>query len=148
VQGSQQTRGRRPAQGLAVRFSPPPCQVGSLSPFKRSAFELRDLARRQALPGYHLVERETGGREVLAFAPACLSTASCGQTVEPHVPSGTDKHVPSGTGPTCYREPARRFSSSGTIASEPLNLDSNSKESNTSVVGDRRERWKTPRRPR
>jgi plasmid replication initiation protein len=121
----------------------------SLSPFKRFAFELRDLAHRQALPGYHLVvERETGGRELLAFAPANLSTVACGRTVEPHVPSGTNRHVPSGTGPTCYREPEGRFSPSGTIASEPLNLDSNPIDSNSSVVGDRRPRWKTPRRPR
>ena len=42
----------------------------SLSPFKRFAFELRDIARRQPLPGYRLtVERATGGRELLAFAP-------------------------------------------------------------------------------
>src|SRR5450432_3542613 len=36
----------------------------SLSPFKRFAFELRDIARRQPLPGYRLaVECETNGRE-------------------------------------------------------------------------------------
>src|SRR6267154_1515890 len=43
----------------------------SLSPFKRFAFELRDIARRQPLPGYRLaVQREPGGCELLAFAPA------------------------------------------------------------------------------
>ena len=48
----------------------------SLSPFKRFAFELREIARRQPLPGYRLtVERETGGRELLAFARADLPTA-------------------------------------------------------------------------
>ena len=121
----------------------------SLSPFKRFAFELRDIARRQPLPGYRLsVERASGGRELLAFAPAQLSTGACGQSVEPHVLSGTNGHVPSGTGPTCYQEPESRFSSSSPIASEPPNLDSNLQESNPSVAGDRRERWKTPRRPR
>ena len=49
----------------------------SLSPLKRFAFELRDIARRQPLPGYQLtVERATGGRELLAFAPAQLCTGS------------------------------------------------------------------------
>src|ERR1700730_15943734 len=36
----------------------------SLSPLKRFAFELRDIARRQPLPGYRLfIERETRGCE-------------------------------------------------------------------------------------
>jgi plasmid replication initiation protein len=121
----------------------------SLSPFKRFAFELRDIARRQPLPGYRLtVERTTGGRELLAFVPAHLSTGACGQSVEPHVLSGTNGHVLSGTGPTCYQEPESRFSSSNPIASKPPNLESNLQESNPSVAGDRRNRWKTPRRPR
>ena len=49
----------------------------SLSPFKRFAFELRDIARRQPLPGYRLVvEREAGGRELLAFTQTKLSTGA------------------------------------------------------------------------
>ena len=65
----------------------------SLSPFKRFAFELRDIARRQALPGYRLaVRRESHGREVLLFGGA-LSTAACGQGVEGLVPPGTARHV-------------------------------------------------------
>src|ERR1700688_1102439 len=52
----------------------------SLSPFKRFAFELRDIARRHPLPGYRLnVERATGERELLAFAPTQLPTGPCGQ---------------------------------------------------------------------
>jgi plasmid replication initiation protein len=50
---------------------------GSLSPFKRFAFELRDIIRRQPLPGYTLfVEVEISGRVLLAFEPA-----ACGQPV-------------------------------------------------------------------
>jgi plasmid replication initiation protein len=121
----------------------------SLSPFKRFAFELRDIARRQPLPGYRLfVEREAGGRELLAFTAAGSSTGACGRAVEPHVLSGTNKHVPSGTGPTCYQEPRGQFSSSSSSASGPPNLESNVRESNSSVVGDRRRRWKTSGRPR
>jgi len=71
----------------------------SLSPFKRFAFNLRDIARRQPLPGYQLfVEREFGERELLAFRRAELSTGPCGQSVGAHVLSGTNGHVPSGTG--------------------------------------------------
>jgi plasmid replication initiation protein len=108
----------------------------SLSPFKRFAFELRDIARRQPLPGYRLrIDHATGGREQLAFASvANLSTGSCGQIVEALVLSGTPRHVPSGTGLSCYQEPKAAFSSSRSIASEPLNLESN-KESNSSDVG-------------
>ncbi len=60
---------------------------GSLSPFKRFAFEVRDIVRRQPLPGYVLaLEVEVGGRTLLAFEPA----AACGQAVEPFVLSGTE----------------------------------------------------------
>ena len=109
----------------------------SLSPFKRFAFELRDIARRQPLPGYHLgIERAPGGRERLAFvSTAASSTESCGRAVEPLVLSGTARHVPSGTGLSCYQEPKAAFSSSKSDASELPNLESNL-ESNSSVVGD------------
>ena len=107
----------------------------SLSPFKRFAFEMRDIARRQPLPGYRLtVEREVGGREVMAFVPAALSTGGRGQPVDSDVLSGTAKHVPSGTGRTCHREPEGLFSSRGSATCERLNL-SNQQDSNFSVVG-------------
>jgi plasmid replication initiation protein len=121
----------------------------SLSPFKRFAFELRDIARRQPLPGYRLVvEREAGGRELLAFTPTKLSTDACGQPVEAHVLSGTNGHVPLGTGPTCYQEPKQANSRGRSTGSEPPNLESNLQESNSSVVGHRRDRWKTDRSAR
>ena len=98
----------------------------SLSPFKRFAFELRDLAKRQPLPGYCLrVQRETGGRELLLFGPTKLSTSACGQAAEPHVRSGTNGDVPFGTGPTCYSEPKPLFSSIESAASGVPNLESN-----------------------
>ena len=116
----------------------------SLSPFKRFAFELREIVRRQPLPGYRLaVEREAGGRELLAFTHVHLSTAPCGQTVEPHVLSGTNRHVPSGTGGTCYQEPERRKLLYQSADSAPSNLESNLEESNLSLDGRHRGRWKT-----
>src|ERR1700761_5076789 len=57
--------------GWRVDFRHLHVKSGSLSPFKRFAFELRDIARRQPLPGYRLaVQREPGGREILTFAGA------------------------------------------------------------------------------
>jgi plasmid replication initiation protein len=112
----------------------------SLSPFKRFAFELRDIARRQPLPGYCLVvEREIGGRELLAFRRAHSSTGPCGQAVEPHVLSGTNGCVPSGTGRTAYQEPKPRFSSALSVGSEPPNSDSNRYESNKADEEGRRD---------
>jgi plasmid replication initiation protein len=121
----------------------------SLSPFKRFAFELREIVRRQPLPGYRLVvERETGGREVLAFARVDLSTGPCGQAVEQHVLSGTNGCVPSGTRATCYREPKAPISQIESVASRVLNLESNLKESNSSDVGRSTVRWITAKRAR
>ncbi|MGE0774607.1 MAG: replication initiator protein A, partial [Sphingomonadaceae bacterium] len=40
---------------------------GALSPLKRFAFELRDIVRRQPLPGYHLELEHALGRERLSF---------------------------------------------------------------------------------
>nr|WP_199257838.1 replication initiator protein A [Paracoccus binzhouensis] len=99
---------------------------GSLSPFKRFAFELRDIIRRQPLPGYVLfAEIETSGRMLLAFEPA----APCGQAVNGLVPSGTRGIVPSGTGGSCYREPKPGLTTCTTTENRALNLESN-KDSN------------------
>ena len=106
----------------------------SLSPFKRFAFELRDIAQRQPLPGYRLaIEAGSKGRELLTFATD-LSTGGCGQNVDGLVPSGTNGHVLSGTGVSCYQEPKTLFSSIKSNGSDALNLDSNLK-SNSSLVG-------------
>jgi plasmid replication initiation protein len=109
----------------------------SLSPFKRFAFELRDIARRQPLPGYRLdVERDRGGRELLVFLPARASTRACGQAVEAVVPSGTAPPVPSGTEAPCHQKPQTGFSTDRDAAYAAPNLESNQEESNLSVVGD------------
>ncbi len=100
---------------------------GSLSPFKRFAFELRDIVRRQPLPGYVLsLEVEIGGRTLLAFEPL----AACGKPVDGLVLSGTRTIVPSGTRGSCYQEPKSglRFRNHG--RNRALNLESN-QESNS-----------------
>jgi plasmid replication initiation protein len=102
---------------------------GALSPFKRFAFELRDIIRRQPLPGYTLfLEVEFGGRMLLAFEPR----PTCVQAVNCLVPSGTRGHVPSGTVLACYREPKQGPTRGNTAGIRALNLESNS-ESNSSV---------------
>ena len=103
---------------------------GSLSPFKRFAFELRDIIRRQPLPGYTLfIEVEITGRTLLAFEPA-----PCGKPVEALVLSGTGTIVPSGTRPSCYREPQSALSVEQESGIRALNLEFN-QESNSSVEG-------------
>ena len=115
----------------------------TLSPFKRFAFELRDIARRQPLPGYRLgVCREPSGRELLIFT-GVSSTAACGQAVDGLVLSGTAGHVLSGTGLSCYREPKSSFSTNKSVTYGQPNLDPNQIESNPSVVGGRSHRWKS-----
>src|SRR5271165_1499216 len=94
---------------------------GSLSPFKRFSFELRDIIRRQPLPGYSLfVEVEMNGRVLLAFEPA-----ACGQLVNGVVLSGTGAIVPSGTGLSCYREPESPLTGGRISEIRALNLESN-----------------------
>ena len=99
---------------------------GSLSPFKRFAFELRDIIRRQPLPGYSLfLEAEVGGRMLLAFEPV----APCGKPVDGLVLSGTRTIVLSGTGGSCYQEPKPGLTLGTHSGNRALNLESN-KESN------------------
>lgn len=100
---------------------------GSLSPFKRFAFELRDIIRRQPLPGYTLfLEAEIGGRNLLAFEPS----PPCGQSVDSLVLSGTRRVVLSGTGGSCYREPQTGITYDNKTQNPALNLESN-QESNS-----------------
>jgi hypothetical protein len=77
---------------------------------KHFAYDIRDIVRRQPLPGYCLaIERAPPGKERLSFKPSptdVLTEGSrhgqrvrprCGQPVNSLVPSGTVAHVPSGT---------------------------------------------------
>lgn len=103
---------------------------GALSPFKRFAFELRDIVRRQPLPGYALfIEVEVSGRVLLAFEPA-----PCGQAVDSLVLSGTSSIVPSGTAGSCYREPQRRLSSGLKTESRAPNVLYNQESNHSSEM--------------
>lgn len=95
---------------------------GSLSPFKRFAFALRDIVRRQPLPGYVLsLEVEMGGRALLAFEPLSAQ----GKPVDGLVLSGTRTIVPLGTRGSCYQEPKPAPSSGNHGRNRALNLESN-----------------------
>ncbi|MFG1392338.1 replication initiator protein A [Xanthobacter agilis] len=115
---------------------------GSLSPFKRFAFELRDIIRRQPLPGYTLfLECDAGARTLLAFEPAC------GQPVNPFVPSGTPCHVPSGTGPSCFQEPKQGLTPSPKRQNRAPNLESNIESNFKRRAGDVDNRAQTAQKP-
>lgn len=115
--------GGRQRNGWRFDFRHLHLKSGSLSPFKRFAFELRDIIRRQPLPGYTLfIEVEIGGRTLLAFEPS----APCGWAVESVVPSGTHHDVLSGTGPSCQQEPKPHLTQTSDRRNRALNLESNS----------------------
>ena len=60
----------RQAKGWSFDFTHLHAKSGSLSPLKHFAFDLRDIVRRQALPGYRLnIERGSLGAERLKFKP-------------------------------------------------------------------------------
>jgi plasmid replication initiation protein len=61
--------GGRQSGGWSFDLSHLYLKSGALSPFKRFAFELRAIVRRQPLPGYVLTLEHALGRERLKFAP-------------------------------------------------------------------------------
>ena len=118
--------GGRQREGWRFDFRHLHQKSGSMSPFKRFAFELRDIIRRQPLPGYRLfLEAEIGGRMLLAFEP----TPACGKPVNGLVLSGTRTIVLSGTQGSCYREPKSGLTPEDHSQNRALNLESN-KDSN------------------
>ena len=67
--------GRQPG-GWCFEVSHLHLKSGSLSPLKRFAFELRDITRRQPLPGFRLaMEVSPFGRQVLTFKPVKSDSA-------------------------------------------------------------------------
>jgi len=68
--------GRQPG-GWCFEVSHLHVKSGSLSPLKRFAFELRDIARRQPLPGFRLaMEPSPFGRQLLTFKPIEIDPAA------------------------------------------------------------------------
>jgi plasmid replication initiation protein len=68
--------GRQPG-GWCFEISHLHVKSGSLSPLKRFAFELRDITRRQPLPGFRLaMELSPFGRQLLTFKPIEIDPAA------------------------------------------------------------------------
>jgi plasmid replication initiation protein len=66
--------GGRQAEGWQFDLTHLHAKSGSLSPLKHFAYDLRDIVRRQPLPGYRLViERLRHGGERLSFSPIAVS---------------------------------------------------------------------------
>ena len=62
--------GGRQEFGWSFDFPHLHAKSGSLSPLKHFAYDLRDIVRRQPLPGYRLtIEQCLGGPEILSFVP-------------------------------------------------------------------------------
>ncbi len=113
--------GGRQRNGWRFEFRHLYLKSGSLSPFKRFAFELRGIVHRQALPGYRLwIENGPRRQTLLAFAPV-----ACGQPVDGLVLSGTRHIVPSGTDGSCYREPKTHLARGENSENPAPNLESN-----------------------
>ncbi|QUD90754.1 replication initiator protein A [Phenylobacterium montanum] len=121
--------GGRQAQGWRFDLVHLHQKSGALSPFKRFAFELREIVRRQPLPGYQLfIEVDAARRFFLAFEPAQSAAP-----VDGLVPSGTPARVLSGTTLSCHQEPERGLTPRVATQIRRANLDSN-KESNPYVL--------------
>ena len=113
--------GGRQRNGWRFEFRRLYLKSGSLSPFKRFAFELRGMVRRQPLPGYRLwIEIGPRGQTLLAFAPV-----ACGQPVDGLVLSGTRPIVPSGTDGSCFQEPKAALTQDTQAENPAPNLESN-----------------------
>ena len=63
--------GGRQEYGWSFDFAYLHAKSGSLSPLKHFAYDIRDIVRRQPLPGYSLsIERVPSGTERLSFKPS------------------------------------------------------------------------------
>jgi plasmid replication initiation protein len=74
--------GGRQAAGWRFGVAHLYAKSGSLSPLRRFAFELRDIVRRQPLPGYALrLERIITGEDMLSFQPRCHAVQQAGDNL-------------------------------------------------------------------
>jgi plasmid replication initiation protein len=65
--------GGRQEYGWSFDFAYLHAKSGSLSPLKHFAYDIRDIVRRQPLPGYSLaIERAVSGTERLSFKPSSM----------------------------------------------------------------------------
>lgn len=140
--------GRQP-HGWRFDFRYLHLKSGALSPFKRFAFELRDIIRRQPLPGYVLfIEIDATGRLLLAFEPVPTAKAfGALAPVDDLVRSGTGGLAPSGTGLSCHQEPKSALNPWPGSENRAPNLDSNRDSNSSSAALERRRTSRRRRTP-
>ncbi|OUJ14558.1 replication protein [Acetobacter sp. DsW_063] len=123
-------------QGWRFTFEHLHEKSATLSGFARFAADLRELVRRQSLPGYDLtIEGDPDRQETLVFRPSDLSTGGGGRPVRHRVLSGVEHRVPSIGITACYQSKKGSIQSGESTGCEALNLDSNYKESNCTDGG-------------
>jgi plasmid replication initiation protein len=84
--------GGRQEGGWSFDLSYLHAKSGSLSPLKHFAYDLREIVRRQTLPGYQLIiERALHGIERLSFAPIPLDPLAAGLRRRARLTASGDK---------------------------------------------------------
>eukprot|EP01035_Chromulina_nebulosa_P041586 gene41586-56270_t len=98
--------GGRQRGGWSFDFAHLHLKSGVLLPRKKFAFALRDIVRRQSLPGYRLAIEFSHGRERLRFASIPLDPLDRAmRRAMDLVLSTTRRVVPPGTADSCHRGP-------------------------------------------
>ena len=128
--------GRQP-QGWAFELRHLYAKSGSAARFSDFALDLRRIASRQSLPGYDLFIEMENARELLRVVPHRLSTGTVGSRVEPIRRSGARTIRRSGARLSADQAHEPHLSLWPRTPSGPRN-ESNSRESNSSVVGARK----------
>ena len=78
--------------GWSFDFGHLHAKSGSLSPLKHFVYDIRDIVRRQPLPGYSLtIERSSSGAERLSFKPSSIDPLSEAPRHRPGSPRAGDK---------------------------------------------------------
>ncbi|HEX3418248.1 MAG TPA: replication initiator protein A [Stellaceae bacterium] len=124
-------------QGWAFELRHLYAKSGSAARFSDFALDLRRIIGRQPLPGYDLSIELDDRRELLRVAPRQLSTGTVDSRVEPIRPSGARSIRRSGATLSAHRAHEPQLSLWPATRSGPRN-ESNSRESNFSVVGARK----------
>ena len=124
--------GGRQSRGWSFELPYLHAKSGSLSPLKHFAYDLREIVRQQALPGYSLtINRPEIGPDRLFFVPTERLPFTYGKRIlnfgfhsgdNSLVPSGTVIHVPSATRTSCYRGLGSTFQSLSSVVCEQRNL--------------------------
>lgn len=133
--------GRQP-DGWAFEIAHLHAKSGSLARLSDFALDLRRLAARQSLPGYHLFLQRHGGREILRILPR-VTTIDLTAPVDGHGRSGASRHGRSGAALSGDQAQDSQLNLWPRTTIGALNLDSNL-ESNLKTTAPARPRGARP----